>query len=272
MQFAGGGDGGGDGGGESKEGREGDAADNPDLRCPWPVAEVTRAESTVRDDELTPCILAYAKVSPIFRDRFDITPSDGADALQQRGRDSLVRCYKEIERACNPFLPAMEGARRRAECAEMERENRMAAAPGRGDAGQNTSHAIAVRCFGQIEETLDHLCVRNNLRGRAQGLGGYAANLQRGRRITDALLDRLKRAGQFRNVNLGHEAQGAAQGIVVRAKKTSEFLRLYRDLLQESTKVPIREQHPEDDYTVSELMPRGIALILNVVQKREGAK
>ena len=212
--------------GESKEGKAG----NEDPRCPWPIEEVTRATSTIEDDKLAACILAYADATPVFCDRFDIIASDGAEALQQRGRDALVRYYQEIERACSPFLPAMEGARRRAECEEMERANRV-------DAGQE-SHAVAVRCFGQIEETLDHVCVRNNLRARAQGLAGYAANLQRGRRITEPLLDRLKRAAQFRNVNLGHESQGAGQGVVVRPEKTAEFLRLYRDLLQESIKAP----------------------------------
>ena len=216
---------------EGKEGGEG-----KDPRCPWSVEEVTREESTIEDGQLAGCIFAYAEdATPIFCDTFNIVLSDGMLALQQRGRDALVRYYKEIERACSPFLLVEEGVRRLAECAEKERKNQAPAAA--GATGQE-SHAIAVWCFGQVEETLDHLCVRNNLHAGAQGLVGYAANLHGGGRITDALLDRLKRATQFRNVNLGHEAQGAGQGIVVRAEKTSEFLRLYRDLLQESTKIP----------------------------------
>ena len=95
--------------GEVKEGKAG----NEDPRCPWPIEEVTRAASTIDDDQLAARILAYADATPIFCDRFRITASDGAEALQQRGRDVLIRCYMEIERACNPFLPAMDGARRR---------------------------------------------------------------------------------------------------------------------------------------------------------------
>ena len=242
-----------------------------DQRCPWSIQEVESAESSVDDAELAACIQLYAdsEAGSVFRDRFNI---NGVQSIQQRGREAVVRYYKDIERACNPFLPAMEGARRRADCAQMERENKIAAKAAAG-AGKGGSHGIAVRCLGQIEETLRILCIRNNVRGRAQGLAAYAQNLHdNGQRISPGLLDRLKAAAQFRNINLGHEAEGAGQGITVSSSKTASFLRLYCDLLQESARVPPRVPDPTREYPISEVMPRGIALILNVLKKRPGAE
>jgi hypothetical protein len=191
--------------------------------CPWSVADVTKQDSPVDDDDLVECILSYSASVRVFRDRYHLP--NNKTTLLKRGRERLNEYYCEIERSYSPFLPAQEFERRLKECSEMER-----------DCNRDTSHQLGVKVLGFIEMTLQLLCVRNAIRGKAKGngMGGYAKSLIDKGRITEHLGDRVHEAARFRNVNIGHESVGSAQGVAIQPAKTREFLRLFRDLLNES--------------------------------------
>ena len=190
---------------------------------PWSVAHVTARDSPVMDKDVAECIMSYSASVQVFRDRYRLP--DDMDALVKRGRQRLNEYYSEIERSYSPFLPAEEFKRRRTECLKMDQ-----------DCNEDTSHQLGVRVLGYMEETLQLLCVRNAIRGKAKGNGmsGYARSLVDKGRITEHIGDKLHEAARFRNVNIGHESVGSGQGVTINPAKTHEFLRLYLDLLNES--------------------------------------
>ena len=190
---------------------------------PWSVAHVTAQDSPVMDKDVAECIMSYSASVQVFRDRYRLP--DDIDALVKRGRQRLNEYYSEIERSYSPFLPAEEFKRRRTECLKMDQ-----------DCNEDTSHQLGVRVLGYMEETLQLLCVRNAIRGKAKGNGmsGYARSLIDKGRITEHIGDKLHEAARFRNVNIGHESVGSGQGVTINPAKTHEFLRLYLDLLNES--------------------------------------
>jgi hypothetical protein len=191
--------------------------------CPWSVAEVTNAASTVTDTDLATCILSHNASVRVFRDRFNI-PND-LPTLLKRQRSRLNEFYCEIERSYSPFLSDEDFVHRRDECLKAVQQN----------CNPDTSHQLGMTCIAQIEETLQRLCSRNAIRGE-RGMGGYAKSLLGKGRITEALHDRLSDASRFRNINIGHEGVGAGCGVAIQPAKTHEFLRLYLDLLHEGVR------------------------------------
>ena len=209
-----------------------------DPRCPWTVKRVASSGSSVSDDDVAQCIVGYAKATPRFSDLIGTHGISGTDEektlkLLQRGRENMNKYYEQLERACSPFLPDEEYRRLRGECIAMMRE-----------CGDATAQDIARKCFGQIEDTLMLSATRAGIRGKANGIGGYVKKLEEADCLSPTLASRLHSAGQFRNV-MCHDPMGAGQGVIIPAAKTREFLRLYLDLLNESTASPIMGMEEE---------------------------
>jgi serine/threonine protein kinase len=208
-----------------------DGDDSEALAPPlWSVADVTAPNSPVTDSDIAKFILSYSASKQVFRDRYHLP--NNLDKLLGRGRKSLNEYYSEIERAYSPFLPTEEFERRRDECKEMER-----------DCNEETSHQLGVKCIAQMEETLQRLCVRNALpRGKGNGMGGFAKSLIDNGRISKLLSIQLHEVAQFRNKVIGHDSVGSGQGVKIRPAKTREFLRMYRDLLNESARLHAKSE------------------------------
>ena len=210
-----------------------------DARCPWLVSVVAADGSVVSDDGLAQCIVDYAKKARRFSAYIGTHGISGTDEekarkLLQRGRENMNKYYEQLERECSPFLPTEEYRRLRSECIAMMRE-----------CGDATAQDIARKCFGQIEDTLMLFATRAGIRGGANGIGGYVKKLEEADRLPPTLATRLHSAAQFRNVNLGHEPLGAGQGVIIPAATTERYLRLYLDLLNESTASPIMGMEEE---------------------------
>ena len=204
-----------------------------DARCPWLVSVVAADGSVVSDDGLAQCIVDYAKKARRFSAYIGTHGISGTDEektlkLLQRGRENMNKYYEQLERECSPFLPTEEYRRLRGECIAMMKE-----------CGDATAQDIARKCFGQIEDTLMLSATRAGIRGKANGIGGYVKKLEEADCLSPTLASRLHSAGQFRNV-MCHDPMGAGQGVIIPAAKTREFLRLYLDLLNESTASPIK--------------------------------
>ena len=210
-----------------------------DPRCPWLVSLVAADGSVVSDDDLAQCIVDYAKTSRQFGAYIGAHGISGTDEqkamkLLERGREYMNKYYEQLERECSPFIPNEEYRRLRGECIAMIRE-----------CGDATAQEIALKCFGQIEDLLMLFATRAGLRGKANGIGGYVKKLEEAGRLSPTLIARLLSASQFRNVNIGHEKMGAGQGVVIPAATTEHYLRLYLDLLNESTANPIMGMEEE---------------------------
>eukprot|EP00947_MAST-08B_sp_MAST-8B-sp1_P006326 g6326.t1 len=170
--------------------------------------------AVVSDADLAECVHAHLATNVLLRDRLRHLNVVGLDVaeLLKRGRQALVTYYAEIERLCSPFLPPQESERRRAHCREML-----------DGCNDDNAHVVAVEAFGQIEDALRLLCVRNGIRDKGVhlGMGAYISRLGKARRITPALQDQLERAASFRNAHT-HDSVGAWQGAEVKLAKARE--------------------------------------------------
>ena len=196
--------------------------------------------SGVSDDDVAQCIINYTNVNQRFNDLIGTHGISGTDKektlkLLERGRDQMNEYYTRIKRECHPFITGEEYTRRYSECRLMMR-----------NCDANTSHDFAVTVIAQMEDIAQSLCVLNALpRGKGSGMGGFAKSLFDNGRIPKLLCDRLHEVAQFRNKVIGHDSVGSGKGVTINPAKTLEFLRLYLNLLNESTANPIMGMEEE---------------------------
>lgn len=166
---------------------------------------------------------AWSSVTSVTARGFPVTDSEIAEEIESvRG---------------SPFLSTEEIKRRRDECKKMERDCNEITSYGGGwvHSTKMIGHKIGVKSIAQMEETLQNLCVRNELAcEKDSGMGGFAKSLADNGRISKLLSDQLHEVAQFRNTLIGHTF-GSGKGVKMQPAKTKEFLRLYLDLLNESS-------------------------------------